>query len=159
MNFSRSRSPLSLAPPAFSGSDTGFTSAAGLVNIANNFGSSQLTKSRADAIVKNALDNRSRERQTAMAVDARTHQVGMNNITSAQNTKVQADAYEDAARAEASGSMFGSGVSALGSVASAALPLLFPPAAPAAAAAGAASAIPGIAKGIGVATKALGFLP
>ncbi len=108
--FAGKFSPIQLRSGAV-GSNAG--SAASAVSTGDTFGSIRETSPKYDAIAATAMDARSKEKQAAMAAEASV-------VGAAVQAKAQVKAAEKSASASKTGSMMG----AIGSIASAAIPLM-----------------------------------
>ena len=90
-------------------------SAAGNVNLGNTYGALRKNAPRFDDIGATAIANRAQERATVMAVEGELAAAGVSAAGTVKSNKLIAEAQEDAAQAQAQGSMMGSALDAIGS--------------------------------------------
>ena len=116
-SFSRSQNtfrpePIQLTggPPSNAGA------AAGVVNLANSFGSLRKNGPRFDELAATAIANRAQERATVIGVEGQVAAQGVQAYGATKSAKITAEAQKEAAEAQARGSMMGSAFGAIGSI-------------------------------------------
>ena len=113
-NFSQS--PSFRAPQLTGGPGSNAGSAAGNVNLGNTYGSLRKNAPRFDEIGATAIANRAQERATVTAVEGQVAAQGVEAFGKVTGDKLIAEAQEEAAKAQARGSMIGSAFGAIGSI-------------------------------------------
>ena len=116
-SFSRSQSGFSPKPVQLTGgppSNAG--QAAGVVNLANSFGSLRKNGPRFDELAATAIANRAQERATVIGVEGQVAAQGVQAYGATKAAKITAEAQKEAAEAQARGSMMGSAFGAIGSI-------------------------------------------
>jgi len=102
--------------PAITGG-AGFSSSLGnTVNLGNAYGSLRRTGTRFDELAATSVANRAAERATATEMEAAAHATGLSTMADVKSSKMIAKAQEAAAKSQASGSMMGSALGAIGSI-------------------------------------------
>ena len=95
----------------------GFQSSLGdTVNLGNAYGSLRGSSTRFDELAATSVANRAAERATATEQEAMAHATGLSTLADVKSNKMIAEAREEAAKAQASGSMMGSALGAIGSI-------------------------------------------
>ena len=95
----------------------GFNSSLGdTVNLGNAYGSLRKSGTRFDELAATSVANRAAERATATEQEAMAHATGLSTLTDVKSNKMIADAREEAAKAQASGSKDGTALGAIGSI-------------------------------------------
>ena len=93
------------------------------VNIGNAYGSLRKGSVGFDEMAATSVANRAAERATATEQEAMAHATGLRSLAEVKSSKMIAEAQEDAAKAQARGSMMGSAFGAIGSIGGALLGL------------------------------------
>jgi len=95
----------------------GFSSSLGdTVNLGNAYGSLRKSGTRFDELAATSVANRAAERATATQMEAQAHATGLSTMADVKSNKLIAEAQEEAAKAQAKGSMMGSAFGAIGSI-------------------------------------------
>ena len=95
----------------------GFQSSLGdTVNLGNAYGSLRKSSTRFDELAATSVANRAAERATATEQEAMAHATGLSTLADVKSSKMIAEAQEEAAKAQARGSMMGSAFGAIGSI-------------------------------------------
>jgi predicted nucleic acid-binding protein len=95
----------------------GFQSSLGdTVNLGNAYGSLRKSGTRFDELAATSVANRAAERATATEMEAAAHATGLSTMADVKSNQMIAEAQEEAAKAQASGSMMGSAFGAIGSI-------------------------------------------
>ena len=117
MNFAASKSPLVIKGPTVTGGpDSQVANAANLVNIANAWKSNRASSPDFDEISATAMQARADEAATLLGVEADIRSQGLASIAGIKIADMQADAERSAARDKARGSMWGSAITAIGTL-------------------------------------------
>jgi len=111
-----SQSPTFQHPGLTGGPASNAGSAAGNVNLGNAYGSLRKNAPRFDELGATAIANRAQERATATAVEGQVAAQGVEAFGKVTGDKMIAEAQEEAAKAQARGSMMGSAFGAIGSI-------------------------------------------
>ena len=94
----------------------GFQSSLGdTVNLGSSYGSLRKSGTRFDDLAATSVANRAAERATATEQEAMAHATGLSTLADVKSNKMIAEAQEEAAKAQAKGSMMGSAFGAIGS--------------------------------------------
>ena len=107
--------------PTITGGSFGGTTLGETVNLGNSYGSLRKTATRFDELAQTSIANRAAERATATQMEAQAHATGLSTMAEVKSAKMIAEAQEDAAKAQARGSMMGSAFGAIGSIGAALL--------------------------------------
>ena len=95
----------------------GFTPSLGdTVNLGNSYQSLRKSAIKNDQLASASIANRAAERATATRLEAAAHATGLSTMADVQSNKLISIAQQDAAKAEARGSMMGSAFGAIGSI-------------------------------------------
>ena len=95
----------------------GFNSSLGdTVNLGNSYSSLRGSATRFDELAATSVANRATERATATEQEALAHATGLGTMGDVKSNKMIAEAREKAAKSQASGSMMGSALGAIGSI-------------------------------------------
>ena len=95
----------------------GFNSSLGdTVSVGNSYGSLRGSATRFDELAATSVANRAQERATATEMEAQAHATGLGTMADVKSSKMISEAQEKAAKAQASGSMMGSALGAIGSI-------------------------------------------
>ena len=95
----------------------GFQSSLGdTVSLGANYGNLRKSGVRFDDLAATSIANRAQERATATGVEAQLHATGLQSLAEVKSNKIIAEAQKEAAQAQASGSMMGSAMGAIGSI-------------------------------------------
>ena len=86
------------------------------VNLGNNYASLRKSATRFDELAQTSIANRAAERATATEQEAMAHATGLSTMADVKSSKMIAEAQEAAAKSQASGSMMGSALGAIGSI-------------------------------------------
>ena len=115
MNFSKSRK-LDFSMPQYEPVQMSHQSAAGANGYVGFYQNNVKNTPAFDRLSATAVANRSAERAALTKAEADLHSMGMSSLASLKSAQIQADAAKDAARSEANGQMFGSALSAIGTI-------------------------------------------
>ena len=107
--------------PTITGGQFAGTTLGETVNLGNSYGSLRKTATRFDELAQTSIANRAAERATATQMEAQAHATGLSTMAEVKSAKMIAEAQEDAAKAQARGSMMGSAFGAIGSIGAALL--------------------------------------
>ena len=86
------------------------------VSLGNAYGSLRKSGVGFDKLAATSVANRAAERATATQMEAAAHATGLSTLADVKSNKMIAEAQENAAKAEARGSMMGSAFGAIGSI-------------------------------------------
>ena len=104
------------APEITGGPTSSAGQAAGVVNVANSFGSLRKNGPRFDELAATAIANRAQERATVIGVEGQVAAQGVQAYGQVKSDEIIAEAQKDAAQSQARGSMMGSAFGAIGSI-------------------------------------------
>jgi hypothetical protein len=112
----RNDQPRDFGGPVITGG-AGFTSSLGdTVNLGNSYAALRKSAIRNDELAATSIANRAAERATATQLEAQAHATGLSTMADVKSNKLIAEAQKDAAQSQASGSMMGSALGAIGSI-------------------------------------------
>ena len=107
--------------PTITGGKFAGTTLGQTVNLGNSYASLRKSGTRFDELAQTSIANRASERATATQMEAQAHATGLSTMAEVKSNKMIAEAQEEAAKAQARGSMMGSAFGAIGSIGAALL--------------------------------------
>ena len=102
--------------PTIRGGQYSPTSLGETVNLGSAYGSLRKSGTRFDELAATSVANRAAERATATEQEAMAHATGLSTMADVKSNQMIAEAQEEAAKAQAKGSMMGSAFGAIGSI-------------------------------------------